>query len=147
MKYAILLLLLAGCAGTDAKPDEFNVTFGAGDTDSSGKLGKRPTSGDSESQWATVGWTWYIGDVEHREHEAAYLEALKLPPPAPVVVAPVVVREEPKPEPVPEPAPEPKTAPAWLSVVLGIATVAATVIGILNRMGKVNWLEHKEKHE
>lgn len=132
MKY-LWLLLLAGCANTDLAPDEFAFTVGSGDTDTAGHTGYRSTTSDSDSQWLTLGWTWYIGK--------------DAPPPEPSY-APLYV-EPPKAVVVPPTEPEhPKQDGPWFVVLLPyLPALAIGTVAVLNRMGKVDWVSHKEKHE
>lgn len=95
MKCALLLLLVA-CRGTDVKPDEFRVDVGHGET--SGQTGLRDM--DSESNWGSLGLTWYIGDEERREHERRYEEWLWAKEKAPAAI------------PSPEPAQPARTSSA-----------------------------------
>lgn len=152
MKLLLLILLACSCAGTDLKPDEFRVDFGKGHTDMDSATTTTPgwwdpsrsfeTSGDSSSQWFSFGWTWKLGDVAQREHEDAYLARLYEPrepsAPAPKPVPVVVAAHESAPEPKHE-----EQAP-WKSALPYIPALALAVIGALNRMGKVDWLAHKE---
>lgn len=132
MKY-LLLLLLVGCRATDLEPDAFNVTFGAGDTDTSGRTGWRSTEADSDSQWMEIGWTWKLGDVADRQQEAEYMKYLYA---APIPVDP------PKVETVPEPPhEEPSKQGPWYLLLL--PTVGAIIVGVLNKRGKVDWLTPK----
>jgi hypothetical protein len=139
MKY-LLLLILTGCAGTDLKPDEFHVTYGQGTSD--GSVGARES--DTFNEFGSVGWTWHIGDVEQREHEDAYMEALYRAPeaaPSPrVQVEPVAAVE---PESKPEPTKE-SGAPWWAVYVPAGSTLLLTVVGYLNKRGKVTWVSPKE---
>lgn len=138
MKYALALLLLCSCANTDLAPDEFGVTFGVGDTDTSGKTGYRDTTSDSDSQWMSVGWTWYIGKDAPPTHETAYLDKLYEANPEPVVVAP-----QPETVKAKEPPKEHGGSSPLSSMLPYLPALALAIIGLLNRLGKVDWLEHK----
>lgn len=154
MKIALALLLaLAGCRGADLAPDEFRFDVGRGHTDMDSHTTTTPgwwdpsrsfdSSGDSTSQFFSVGWTWYLGKKDRPEHEPAYYAAMR---------EPAVVPPPSEPEPAPEPkheeaAPEPKKESGgawWTGALPYIPALVLAIIGLLNRLGKIDVLSHKE---
>lgn len=128
MKY-LLLLLLAGCTNPHLKPDEFRVDVGQGSMD--GRNGSRDTN--SDMQWGSIGWTWYCSAPPPcMNHEDAYLT--KLYEVKEVPVAPL---------PVQTPAPEQKE-PCWRSLLPYAPALILALLAILNKLGKVSWLNQKE---
>jgi hypothetical protein len=158
MKYLLplLLLLLAGCKGTDSKPDEFHVFLGHGDGSIDRGKGY-DYSGDS----VTVGWTWHLGDKQDREDRLAdwaelrqsilAVEKAVARQPAPVVnvPAPQVTVQAPTPpvsppaepkaqepaKPLPAPEEQPKSVVGvfsnleWWKLVIGAITAAGLAWG------------------
>ena len=157
----IALLIAVGCRGADLYPDTFSIGYSESEGDYDGSVGRGhhawPMSGDSSGQ--TIGFTlgWKLDEAATARQQREYLEALygvrdamleRASAPAPV---PAVTPAEPVAAPVAPPAAAPKhdedgKGDLALKLLPSVLALALAVVGLLNKMGRVDWLEHKGGH-